>query len=116
MLENAIALRGLAGIVLGLFELAMPNKVIELDGLDQDSKNVVRVAGAHKVITGIGLLTSEDKRPWLMAALGGSLYDGAALASRHANTAAYGRLAIVATVDAVLLGATNLRILEDITF
>ena len=49
-LENAIVLRGLAGIALGLFELAMPNKVIEIDDLDQDSQSLVRLAGAHKLI------------------------------------------------------------------
>lgn len=101
--DAAIKLRGAAGLALGAFEMANPQAIVEADKLEADAEPLVRLAGLHKAIVGAGLLSSSDARPWLAAALAGSVYDGLALMAKRASPAAFGRLAAVVLVDALLL-------------
>ena len=101
--DAAIKLRGAAGLALGAFEMANPQAVVRADHLDAGAEPLVRLAGLHKAIVGAGLLSSGDARPWLAAALAGSVYDGLALMAKRASPAAFGRLAAVVLVDALLL-------------
>lgn len=101
--DAAIRLRGAAGLALGAFEMAKPEAVVRADALDPGAEPLVRLAGLHKAIVGAGLLTASDARPWIAAALAGSLYDGFALMAKRASPAAYGRLAAVVLVDVLLL-------------
>ncbi|MBY0564785.1 MAG: hypothetical protein K2P58_11425 [Hyphomonadaceae bacterium] len=55
-------------------------------------------------MSGAALLANGDARISLSVALAGYVYDAAALPAKHANRAAYARLAAVVALDAVLLG------------
>lgn len=98
-----MTLRGLAGVALGVIELAAPGKVVRMDGMRGDAAPWVRLAGAHKLTTGLGMLTGRDSRAWLRLALAGAAYDGAALAAQRAKPDAFVRLAALAGLDALLL-------------
>ena len=102
-LQGALYARAAFGIGLGLFELLRPEPVVRADGLNPGSEGLVRVSGLHKLIIGGGLMLAEDKTLWLAAALAGSAFDGACLATDHARPVGYARLAALATVDALLL-------------
>lgn len=101
--DTPIKLRGAAGMALGALEMSKPDVVVQADQLDPDAEPLVRLAGLHKAVIGAGLLTASDVRPWLAAALAGSVYDGLALMAKRASPAAYARLAAVVAVDTILL-------------
>lgn len=105
--DTALTLRAAAGIAFGALEMSQPRTVMQVDHLDQGAEPLVRIAGLHKAVIGAGLLTATDARPWLMAALAGSVYDGIALANKRASAAAYGRLAALVLVDVLLLARAN---------
>jgi hypothetical protein len=98
-----IAARGALGIALGAFELAYPSVIAQIDRLDARAEGLVRVAGAHKLVAGAGLLTARDARPWLMLALAGAAFDAVSLASKRAKPSALMTVAAMALVDAALL-------------
>lgn len=105
-----LLLRGVAGVVLGAYEMARPSQIMRMDGLSEGAKPLVRLAGAHKAVAGAGLIASEDPTPWLAGALAGSAYDGFALAWKQAKPAAYARLAALAVLDLMLLMKTSARV------
>lgn len=69
---------GLFSIGLGAVQLAFPHAVARCLGAN-DRGAVMRAYGAREVATGIGILSSDDPRPWVWARVGGDILDLATL-------------------------------------
>jgi hypothetical protein len=108
--------RGLAwfSIGLGLAELLMPRTVARAVGL-QGRENLLQAYGLREIATGIGLLTSRSKAPWLWARVGGDALDLATLGTQlgghgpraHKAMTAMVAVAGVAALDAACAQATG---------
>jgi hypothetical protein len=96
------AARAIIGFGLGFLEMLAPRRVARAEGLDSGdaSTNLVRIAGAHKLVSAGALAFNDDSRLGYRAALAGSVFDGVALAARRAKPQAFARLAALAAFDA----------------
>lgn len=68
--------RGLGwfSIGLGIVQLTMPGKLARFLGVP-DHEGLIRACGAREVAAGIGLLLSDDPRPWIYGRIGGDALD-----------------------------------------
>ena len=71
---------GWFSIALGLLELTMARQLCRALGM-RELEWLVRAYGAREVATGIGLLASGNRAPWMWARVGGDALDLATLAS-----------------------------------
>ncbi|WP_313087745.1 transcriptional regulator [Pseudomonas sp.] len=68
--------RGLGwfSIGLGLAEVLMPGKLARLLGVP-GNEGLIRACGAREIATGVGLLMSDDPKPWIYGRIGGDALD-----------------------------------------
>jgi hypothetical protein len=100
---------GWFSIALGLAELCMARSLARATGLD-GRENLLRLYGAREVATGIALLLSRERSPWLWARVGGDALDLATLANNGGRNAPAAMVAVagVAAVDVyAALGASR---------
>lgn len=71
---------GWLSIGLGVAELLMPGPLSRTLGIPA-AKGLVRLCGIREVVTGVGLLTTDQPKPWMMARVGGDALDLACLGS-----------------------------------
>ena len=76
---------GLASLALGSSELLMTDTVAEASGLDSKYRPILQAFGTREIVSGIGLLLSENKYPWLWSRVIGDLLDTAFLGWAFAN-------------------------------
>lgn len=69
---------GWFSIGLGVAQLAMPSKLARFLGVP-GHEGLIRACGAREVATGIGLLLSDDPKPWIYGRIGGDVLDLAGL-------------------------------------
>ena len=86
---------GLFSIALGLTEIVAPRLIRRAADL-RCSDNMVRLCGVREVVTGVGILVSWKRAPWLWARVAGDAIDIAATRRPAALVA----LASVTAVDA----------------
>jgi hypothetical protein len=93
---------GWFSIGLGVAEVLMPRLVARGVGMTGNHA-VLRACGLREIATGIGILSSRDKSPWMWGRVGGDALDIAALGvlghNRGRSTAMLGALAGVAALD-----------------
>ncbi|AHL73712.1 transcriptional regulator [Stutzerimonas stutzeri] len=72
--------RGLGwfSIGLGLAEVLMPGKLARFLGVP-GNEGLIRACGAREIATGVGLLLSDDPKPWIYVRIGGDMLDLAGL-------------------------------------
>ncbi len=100
--------RGLAffSLALGTAQLLAPRTVARMSGL-RVSPGLVRLYGLREIACGIGILSSRDPSPYLMARIGGDALDLMTVATaprerrQGAHTRALGALLKVAGVTAL---------------
>jgi hypothetical protein len=97
--DTVITALGWFSIGLGVAELVAPGQVSNISG-SSPREGVLRGFGLREIVTGIGILTSENPRPWLWGRVAGDVLDVATVAAT-ANTRQGGRLG---ATFAVLLG------------
>jgi hypothetical protein len=71
---------GWFSIGLGLFEIAAARPIARSLGL-RGQENLVRAYGVREIATGLGLLASPNRRPWVLGRLAGDALDLALLAA-----------------------------------
>lgn len=98
---------GLFSIGLGLAELIGGKPLGRLLGIGKRS-GLLRVFGAREIATGIGVLASRRKKPWLWARVAGDVLDLALLATALAPRNR--RRTNAAAATASVLGVTALDI------
>ena len=101
---------GWFSIGLGLAQLAAPDRLANLIGLDENdrTRNLMRAVGLRELATGVGLLRQPDDARWLWARAAGDAVDlallGTAIGSGNGNrarlAAATAAVAGVAALDA----------------
>jgi hypothetical protein len=69
---------GWLSIGLGVAQLAMPGKLARFLGVP-GNEGLIRACGARELATGIGLLMSDDPKPWIYGRIGGDVLDLAGL-------------------------------------
>ncbi|MEX0760321.1 MAG: hypothetical protein WD100_12150, partial [Tistlia sp.] len=97
---------GYFSLALGAAELLAPGAIARCLGRPGDA-NIVRACGAREVLTGAGILASENPSLWLWGRVGGEALDvagrGAALAGRNRQRrhvgVAMAKVAALMTVD-----------------
>ena len=72
--------RGLGwfSIGLGLAEVLMPGKLARFLGVP-GNEGLIRACGAREIATGVGLLLTDDPKPWIYGRIGGDALDLAGL-------------------------------------
>jgi len=72
--------RGLGwfSIGLGVAQLVMPGKLARFLGVP-GNEGLIRACGVREIATGVGLLLSDDPKPWIYARIGGDALDLAGL-------------------------------------
>ncbi len=72
--------RGLGwfSIGLGLAEVLMPGKLARFLGVP-GNEGLIRACGAREIVTGVGLLLTDDPKPWIYARIGGDALNLAGL-------------------------------------
>lgn len=109
---------GWFSLALGAAELLAPRAMARCIGLEGHA-GLIRAYGVREIVTGVGILRSEDPRPWIWGRVGGDLLDLATLCGAldrdnrrrsHAGLAA-GAVAAVTLVD--LLCARSLAEAEQ---
>jgi hypothetical protein len=86
--------RGLGwfSIGLGLAEVLMPGKLARFLGVP-GNEGLIRACGAREIATGVGLLLTDNPKPWIYGRIGGDALDLAGLGlsiengSEHVNAA-----------------------------
>ncbi|MGM3389751.1 transcriptional regulator [Stutzerimonas stutzeri] len=68
--------RGLGwfSIGLGLAEVLMPGKLARFLGVP-GQEGLIRACGAREIATGVGLLLTDDPKPWIYGRIGGDALD-----------------------------------------
>ena len=98
--DNLASGLGWFSIGLGLVEMLAPQMLTRRLG-QQGLEPVIRLYGAREIANGIGLLTANNRAPWLWARVGGDILDAATLLagrrSRHARNDSL-RLALFAVI------------------
>ena len=105
---------GWFSIGLGLCELLAPQLLTRKLGR-QGHEPLVRLYGLREIVTGIGLLTATDHRPWLWARVGGDALDALTLLGgrrgRHSRDGNLGRALVavagIAALDLVCAQAAS---------
>jgi len=110
-MEGLARALGWFSLGLGFAQIAAPDKVAQLIGVDDDDETiaVMRVLGVREIASGFGILTQPKPAPWLWARVGGDAMDLAllrrALSSPRADhnrvAAATAAVAGIAAVDAL---------------
>jgi uncharacterized membrane protein len=110
-MERLARILGWFSLGLGLAQIASPNRVAQLIGVDDDDATItmMRVVGAREIASGIGILTQPKPTPWLWARVGGDAMDLALLrsamasprADQHRVAAATAAVLGIAAVDAL---------------
>jgi hypothetical protein len=95
---------GWFSIALGLAELCMTRSLARALGME-GRENLLRLYGAREMATGIALLMSRERTPWLWARVGGDAVDLATLANNGRRNASPAAMVAVAGVTAVDLCA-----------
>lgn len=97
--------RGLGwfSIALGVAEVAAPGRLARALGMEGHEPLVIAY-GAREIVTGIGILTSEDPTPWIWGRVAGDTLDIATVAAGLAGDNPRRENAAVALVS--LLGVT----------
>lgn len=98
---------GYFSIGLGLAELLAPRAMARATGL-AGRETLVRAYGLREIATGLGLLASEDPRPWLWGRVAGDALDALTLASRAGDEGREGRNAKLAILAAMPIVAIDL--------
>ncbi|MGZ8896591.1 MAG: cyclase dehydrase [Candidatus Aminicenantales bacterium] len=106
--DSAIALaRGLGwfSIALGAFEVLAPRSLARALGQDEQT-GLVRACGVREIATGIGILATDNPKPWIWGRLAGDALDlaGLTMGLRHDNP----RKGTVALALAAVAGVTLL--------
>jgi hypothetical protein len=89
-LDTVITALGWFSIGLGVAELIAHRQVNAVSGMKAQT-GVLRGYGLREIATGIGILTSENPRPWLWGRVAGDVLDVATVAAT-ADTRRQGRL------------------------
>jgi hypothetical protein len=94
---------GWFSIGLGLLEVTAARPLARALGM-KGAENLIRAYGVREVVTGIGILTARDRRPWIMARVAGDALDAATLlASLPGNRRSGGVITALASVGTVAL-------------
>ena len=96
---------GWFSIALGLAALLAPAAVERRTGLKR-GRSITRLTGLREVATGVGLLTADDRSPWLAARVAGDAMDVALLLGRR-RSGAFGEtaMALAAVAGVAMLDA-----------
>jgi hypothetical protein len=103
---------GWASIGIGLAELALPSRVEQMLGIEDEStyRGILRVLGVRELLHGISILTERDATPHLKAGIwsrvAGDALDTALLGVAATKTKQPGRFAAVASAVG-LIGAAD---------
>ncbi len=105
---------GYFSIALGVAELFAAKTVCSAAGIEGLEK-VIRVYGAREIATGVAILTSHDREPWIWARVAGDIADMATVATtlqqdnarRNTNIIALGALAAVTAFDVACARGLN---------
>jgi hypothetical protein len=100
---------GWFSLALGAAEIAAPRAIARWLGM-RDGEQLIRSYGVREVAAGVGLLASQNPRPWMIARTGGDAIDIATLLAtfrtnntKNANvTLALGAVLGVTAVDAMV--------------
>jgi hypothetical protein len=98
---------GMFSIGLGLVELLAPRAMARAMGM-RGHETLLQAYGLREIATGIGLLASEDPRPWLWGRVAGDALDMATLATKAADGSPGARKARLAMLAATPIGAIDL--------
>jgi hypothetical protein len=96
--QSAACALGWFSIGLGLAELLAPRLLGRLTGM-QGREGMIRACGAREIGTGIGLLWSFDRAPWVWGRVAGDAIDLAGLAAGLARSE--GKIGPLAAIGAV---------------
>lgn len=105
---------GLLGIGLGLAELLAPERVSRRVGMRGNgmSRRLLRAMGVREIASGVGLLASRRRSPWLWMRVGGDLLDlallRAAMGGRRSNDRRLG-MALVAIAGVTVVDAVTAK-------
>ena len=70
---------GWFSIGLGVAELVAPQHLARFLGMEGQD-DLIRTYGAREIVTGVGILSQDDPRPWMWARVGGDALDLGTLA------------------------------------
>ncbi|WP_270935018.1 cyclase dehydrase [Falsiroseomonas oryzae] len=93
---------GWFSIGLGLFELAAARPLARGLGL-RGQENLIRAYGLREIATGVGILVSRDRRPWIMGRVAGDALDAVTLLAGAPRASAFGLATALASVASVTL-------------
>jgi hypothetical protein len=103
---------GWFSIGLGMFEIVAARPLARSLGL-RGAENLLRIYGLREIVTGIGLLTERDRRPWVRGRIAGDALDAATLLAGAPRASPFGFVTALASVAGVavfdLLCAEALR-------
>ena len=102
---SAIGL-GWFSLALGLAELVFARKLARSPGM-RGQENVIRFYGLREIATGVGVLASKDRGPWIWGRVAGDALDVATLAANLEGNRKAGNVAIALGAVA---GATALDV------
>ncbi|MCQ4259579.1 transcriptional regulator [Stutzerimonas stutzeri] len=69
---------GWLSIGLGVAQLVMPGKLARFLGVP-GNESLIRACGAREIATGVGLLLTDNPKPWIYGRIGGDVLDLAGL-------------------------------------
>lgn len=106
---------GWFSIALGAMEMLAPRSLARALGLEEQT-GLVRACGVREIATGIGILTTDNPKPWIWGRLAGDALDVAGLAMglhddnprKEAVARALGAVAGVTLLDGVCAVALSL--------
>jgi uncharacterized membrane protein len=98
-------------IGLGLAELLAPNRVARFIGVKESGTNraLLRAFGARELSAGVGILSRQDRSPWVWSRVAGDVMDLSMLGAALSSTDTERRRA--STAAAAVLGVTALDVL-----
>ena len=76
---------GVFSLVLGAAEVARTKRTAKISGVDKKYLPVVRAFGLREIVSGVGLLASKNKKPWLISRVVGDALDSAFLGYAYYN-------------------------------
>ncbi len=101
---------GWFSIALGLAEVAMPGKLAELIGIEDEdrTRNLLRMYGIREIAAGLGILSRPQAAGWMWSRVAGDLMDLSSLGKALSSSSTNRTRAAAAT--AAVLGVTALDI------